>query len=260
MSTLVGQAINEGNLHLDDNLSKLLPAYAKDMTPRVAGVTLRQLLTMTGGFPDTGDGLAHAEMGRSKDWVRHILAHQDGQPGKEFVYSDFGAHLLSPILQHATGQTVLSYARTHLFDPLGIPTSPASQPVLGGGSFDQFDNAGFAWATDPQQIALGFTHLKIRPRDMARFGQLFLQQGQWEGRQVVPSAWVREATTAHAGDAFTKYGYLWWLTEVNQVPAYLASGLGGQLIEVVPQHQVVVVISTYVDLTTYRSLVGPDDL
>ena len=81
-----------------------------------------------------------------------------------------------------------------------------------------------------------------------------------DGKQIVSSDWVREATTAHTGDEFTRYGYLWWLTDIDQAPAYYASGLGGQLIAVVPQRQIVVVISTYVDLATYRSVVAPDDV
>jgi CubicO group peptidase (beta-lactamase class C family) len=260
ISVLVGQAVSEGRLRLEDRLSRLLPQYAKEMTPRVAGVTLRQLLTMTGGFQDTSGGIADAEMARSKDWVRFILAHQDGEPGKEFVYSDFGAHLLSPILQHATGQPVLAYARTHLFDPLGIRSRPAAQPVAFGPEVSEFNRARFAWATDPQGFALGFTHLKMPPRDMARFGQLFLQEGRWDGRQLVPATWVRQSTTAQAGDAFSPYGFLWWITEADHARAFAAEGYGGQLVEGVPQRRLVVVISTYVDLNTYKSSVGPDDV
>jgi CubicO group peptidase (beta-lactamase class C family) len=259
ISVLAGQAVSEGRLHLGDRLSRLLPQYAKEMHPRVARVTLRQLLTMTAGFPDTSGGLVDAEMARSKDWVRFILAHQDHEPGKDFVYSDLGAHLLSPILQRATGQTVLAYARTHLFDPLGIRSRPAAQPVAFSTGLGEFNRARFAWATDPQGFALGFTHLKMPPRDMARFGQLLLQEGRWNGRQIVPSAWVRQSTTAQTGDPSSPYGFLWWVTETDHTPGFAAEGLGGQLIQIVPHRRLVLVISTHVDLNTYRSLVGPDD-
>ena len=149
MSTLVGIAIEEGRLHLDDRLDKMLPRDAAVMSPRVARVTLRQLLTMTGGFPDTwtvgGDELASAP-----DWTRFILTHQDGAPGAQFHYSDYGVHLLSPILVQATGQPVLDYARAKLFDPLGIPTTPGEQPIAVDAHLSEYLRAPFAWPVDPQ--------------------------------------------------------------------------------------------------------------
>ncbi|MGO4342212.1 serine hydrolase domain-containing protein [Pedococcus sp. 2YAF34] len=260
MGTLIGQAIGEGRLHLEDRLSDLLPKYATQMTPRVAGVTLRQLLTMTGGFPITNDVSAYAQMVRSKDWIRFILAHQDGVPGKEFIYSDFAAHLLSPILEQATGQRVLEYARSHLFDPLGIPSRPAVQPVATGRYVGEFNRARFAWPTDPQGFTLGFTHLKITPRDMAKLGQLYLQQGQWRGKQIVPAEWIHQATMVQGSAAPTGYGYLWSVRLTDGTPAFDAKALGGQMIQVIPQRRLVVVISSRVDLTTYTSDLSAGDL
>jgi CubicO group peptidase (beta-lactamase class C family) len=128
VSTLIGLAISEGRLRLDERLSQMLPDYAAVMTPRLARVTLRQLLTMTAGFRDTlnTDDMG---LGTAPDWVRYILKRQDSTPGEAFHYSNLAVHLLSPILVQATGQSVLAYARTHLFDPLGIPTTPAAQPI-----------------------------------------------------------------------------------------------------------------------------------
>jgi CubicO group peptidase (beta-lactamase class C family) len=272
VSTLIGLAISEGRLRLDERLSQMLPGYAAVMTPRVARVTLRQLLTMTAGFPDTlnGDDLG---LGTAPDWVRFILRRQDSTPGEEFHYSNLGVHLLSPILVRATGQSVLSYARSHLFDPLGIPTSPAAQPVADQAHLAEYERAGFAWPVDPQGFNTAASDLKLRPRDLARFGRLFLQGGQWNGRQVVPRSWVHQATTAQAGAAFTAftpemtrnfrptgYGYLWWVTTADRTPAFFALGFGGQLIEVVPQRHLVIVISTYVDLETGHEMVNGDDL
>jgi CubicO group peptidase (beta-lactamase class C family) len=270
VSTLVGQAIDEGKLRLDDRLSAMLPRYAAKMSPRVAGVTLRQLLTMTAGFTDTSSGFGSSELLNSPDWVGHILSHQDSAPGKLFGYSDHGAHLLSPILEQATGQPVLSYARSHLFDPLGIPTSPAAQPLIDDAHLDEYEAAGFAWPVDPQGHALGAAHLKLRPQDMTRLGQLFLQGGQWEGKQVVPATWAQQATSAQAGATYhpptdrrfepTNYGYLWWVTTVDGTPSFFAWGLGGQLVQVVPARNLVMVVSSYVDLRTGEPVLGSDDL
>jgi CubicO group peptidase (beta-lactamase class C family) len=272
MSALIGLAISEGRLRLNERLSQMLPGYAAEMTPRVARVTLRQLLTMTAGFPDASStydiGLVSPP-----DWVRYILKRQDSPPGKEFHYSNYGVHLLSPILVQATGQSVLAYARTHLFDPLGIPTTPADQPLADKAHLTEYERAGFAWPVDPQGFHTAASDLKLRPQDMVRFGRLFLQGGQWNGRQVVPGSWVRQATTAQAGTAFTAftpdttrnfrptgYGYLWWATTADHAAAFFALGFGGQLIEVVPQRHLVIVISTYVDPKTGNEMVNADDV
>src|SRR5215475_719236 len=174
------------------------------MKPSVARVTLRQLLTMTAGFTDTWD-LIDDPMDRSPDWVRYILAHQDYAAGTAWHYSDHGAHLLAPILVQATGQSVLAYARAKLFDPLGIVTRPGAEPYFdprARGFPPAYEEARFAWPIDPQRFHLTAGLIKLRPRDMATFGELFLRAGQWNGRQVVPAAWVPQASTAQAGKAF----------------------------------------------------------
>jgi len=273
-STLVGIAISEGRLRLDERLSQMLPRYAAEMTPSVARVTLRQLLTHTAGFTDTWN-IQLGELVTSPDWVRFILKHQDYAPFHDFHYSDYGAHLLSPILVQATGQSVLAYARAKLFDPLGIVTRPASEPPFDEAHAPDYDRAGFAWPVDPQGFHTAAFFLKLRPRDMATFGQLFLQNGQWNGRQVVPTAWVRQATTGQAGKSFpdygssapgsafnpTNYGYFWWVEPTSGVTAYYALGFGGQLIEVVPSLHLLIVVSSNVDETRPGApVVGPDEV
>jgi CubicO group peptidase (beta-lactamase class C family) len=271
MSTLVGIAIAEGRLRLDEQLSRMLPRYAPEMKPSVAKVTLRQLLTMTAGFPDTFDAVGEDELYASANWTRFILKHQDSTPGVEFHYSDYGAHLLSPILVQATGQSVLAYARAKLFDPIGIPTTPGIEPPLDTAHIPEYQQAGFAWPVDPQGFNVGAGGIKLRPRDLAAFGQLFLQAGQWNGLQVVPTTWVRQATTAEAGKAFTvqsrgafdpqNYGYFWGVETADGATAFYALGFGGQRIEVVPQRHLVIVVSTDVDIAhPEAATVGPDDV
>ena len=251
MSTLVGIAVGEGRLRLNQPLAQLLPSYAATMTPGVGHATLRQVLIMTAGFA----GQFSAEdvgFATSPDWVRAILTHPARPPGKSFGYSSGGSHLLSAILVTATGMSVLDYARAKLFDPLGIPTRPALLPLFDARNLDAYNTAGFAWPVDPQGLQLGFGLLKLRPQDMAKIGTLYLNGGQWQGRQLVPAAWIRDATTAHvaaADGATPSYGYQWWVGTAAGDPAYLAWGFGGQLIEVVPSRHLVVVISTYYDLT-----------
>ena len=174
----------------------------------------------------------------------------------QFAYSDYDAHLVSPILVQATGQSVLAYARAKLFDPLGIVTRPGSEPPFDMAHAAEYQRAQFAWPVDPQGNNMGPGWIKLRPPDMATFGELFLQGGRWHGHQLVPADWVRQATTAQAGKAFTpmqippwdpvNYGYFWWVEPTGGAAAYYALGWGGQLIEVVPQRHIVIVVSTNV--------------
>ena len=233
LSTLVGIAVGEGRLRLDDPLSTLLPAYASSMTRRTSRATLRHVLTMTAGLPAGVRGRV-PEFTYARDWVGDILASADARPGKQFVDADASAHVVSAILEQATGVPVAQYARTRLFDPLGIGAEPEA-----------------TWPVDPQGHVTGYGGLWMRPADLAKIGQLYLDSGRWEGEQVLPADWVRDATinesparvwSANGGG----YGYLWWVRSVRDEPAYAALGYGGQVVEVVPSLGLVVV--TAVDL------------
>ncbi len=193
LATLVGIAVGEGSLRLDDRLATLLPAYAGSMTRATARATLRQVLTMTAGFPDRFEGL-DSEFVHSRDWVRDILVSADSPPGERFVYANESAHLVSAILEEATGEPVLAYARSRLFEPLGIVTEPASTSAFRPGRLAGYARSGVAWPVDPQGHATGYSWLRLRPADLARIGQLYLDEGRWDGRQVVPADWVRAAT------------------------------------------------------------------
>jgi hypothetical protein len=132
--------------------------------------------------------------------------------------------LLSAILQQATGMTTLEYAKENLFKPLGI------QNVY--------------WASDPQGYARGWGDLALHPRDAAKIGLLYLNQGLWEGKQIVAPEWVKEATTGYFSGTGREedYGYGWWVSPKGaQVQYALAAGRGGQRINVVPGLNAVVV-------------------
>ena len=251
LSTLVGIAVGEGKLDLHETLSQLLPKYASSMAPPTSGATLRQLLSMTAGFND------RSEFEFSADWVEDIVTSADvTPPGDRFVYSNESAHLVSAILEEATGESVLQYARARLFDPLEISTEPAFTPAFtppfDAGDVADYLGAGFAWPVDPQGHATGHCWLKLRPDDLAKIGQLYLDRGTYGGREVMSSDWVREATTNQSeapvsdfgGDG---YGFLWWVRSADDDPAYAALGSGGQMIEVIPTLRLVVVTAVEVD-------------
>ncbi len=254
MATLIGIAIDRGQIEsVDRTLGDLLPSYAADLTTDVAAITLREVLTHTAGF--RAEDAPGEPYWASPDWIRTILAHRAavGPGDGSFAYSNEGAHLLSAILVEATGRPVLAYARENLFEPLGIPSEPALEIVLDNApdpaDFTAYNEADFAWPVDPQGHHEGAGGLKLRPQDLATLGLLYLDGGRWEGVQVVPESWIQEATTAHVeqtGLGFG-YGYMWFTTEADGDEAYFARGYGGQLIEVVPGRDLVVVVATEYD-------------
>jgi len=251
VSTLVGIALQEGLIgSLDDTLAQLLPRHADVMSATVAGITLRQLLTMTAGFPSGQEGAGPA-FTQSEDWVREILTHPESPPGR-FLYSNGTSHLLAALLEEATGTSALEFARSRLFGPLRVETRPAFRRTESQGPLAElwaaYENAGFAWPVDPQGVSTGWWGIKLRPRDMVKLGQLFLSGGRWGNQQVVPTDWADLATTRQvAADGLGDgYGYQWWTPTIDGDEAFAALGYGGQVIQVVPDRNVVVVTATEV--------------
>lgn len=245
LATLVGIAVEEGVLDLDDRLRDLLPDYAAEMSPEVGDTRLEELLTMTGGFSDTATGEPD-DLFAEPDWIAASLESHVG--GRSFRYTDRGTHLIAAALARATGRSVLEYAREKLFDPIGVDTHAAAEPRPSPEFSAEYDAADFAWPVDPHGLHHGWGNLKLRPRDMAALGSLYLHQGTVDGEQVVPATWVRDATGMHvpASGAGQGYGYLWWVDELDGSPASMAVGLGGQLVAVVPEQELVVAVSSHV--------------
>ena len=272
VGTLIGLALSDGYLRsIDQTLSELLPAYAADMEPEEAAITLRELLTMTAGLraghvgrlhdPGGGDLLLATDTPTwlsADDWVRSILADQLQQPpGDGFAYSHASSHLLSAVLTEAVGMSVLDYAQEKLLVPLGIRSRPAADLLAVEKNLPAYERAGFSWPHDPQGVQAGFGWLKLTARDMAAFGRLYLDGGHWHGKQVVPAAWVDAATTeqVRANSITESFGYQWWVTTAGGHAAYAAIGFGGQLIEVVPDLRLVAVFAA--DITKNDAPVDP---
>jgi CubicO group peptidase (beta-lactamase class C family) len=259
-STLVGIALGNHDLKsltqtVGELLGRHLPACAD---PRLAKVTVAQLLTMTGGLARDvpgagGDPGLSEQMVASRDWVRHILGRRLATaPGTGFAYSNAGAHLLSAIVADVSGQSTLAFARAKLFGPLGIASDGAAEPVIPttpAAQVQAYEQASVGWPKDRQGYQLGFTGLKLPSRDLAKLGFLYLNGGRWEGNQLVPEAYVRAATQAHTemGPAEADdYGYLWRVGTVAGHHSFRAWGYGGQLVQVVPDLDLVVVITSAV--------------
>jgi CubicO group peptidase (beta-lactamase class C family) len=259
-SALVGIALRDHHLKsLDQTVGELLAAHLPaDADPRLAKVTVRQLLTMTSGLacdapgPDC-DGELLPGLLQSRDWVRHILARKlVTKPGSTFAYSNAGSHLLSAIVADTTGQTTLAFARAKLFAPLGIHAEHAFLPVnsdyASRAQQQAYERAKVAWNTDPQGYQTGWSGLKLPARDLAKLGYLYLNGGRWDGVQVVPAGYVRASTQRQShpppGGRFDGYGYQWWVTSEHGHPSFVAVGYGGQFIQVIPDLDLVVVITS----------------
>lgn len=235
ISTLVGIALGERKLKsLGLKVGEVLGAdIPQRADPRVRSITLRELLTMTSGFGSAatdpfGDG--GGDYRTTPNWVRSILGSKLArEPGTTFYYDNGDAQLVSAVLQRVTGETAANFASTRLFRPLGI-------------------DAGSWWA-DRQGVTDGAAGLLLHPRDLAKIGELYLRDGSWRGRQLVPASYIRAATTTHALPATTRaglgYGYLWWTYHGAQFPPlFLAIGSGGQFVIVAPTLDTVVVLTS----------------
>jgi CubicO group peptidase (beta-lactamase class C family) len=256
-SALVGITLADHKLKsLDQSVGELLAAHLpRHPDPRLRQVTVRQLLTMTGGLPGDvqptgGDQRLSRRLFRSRDWVAHILGQPlAATPGTTFAYSNASSHLLSAIVADASGQSTLAVARAKLFNPLGIRSDNVFQPLAGhpptSAQLQAWRQAAVAWPRDPQGYHFGFGETKLPARDLARFGYLYLNGGRWNRTQVVPADYVRASTQPHRhlGGPRVGYGYQWWTTSINLHAAFEAMGLGGQRIVVVPDLDLVVVIT-----------------
>jgi hypothetical protein len=169
------------------------------------------------------EGDTAIEMQRSPDYVQFALdLPVSYEPGSQFVYCSTAISLLSPILQQATGMTTLEFAQQYLFEPLGI------RDIL--------------WETDPRGYYRGWGDLSLHPHDMAKLGLLFLQQGRWEGKQIISRRWVKEASTVQSETPSEEdpYGYGWWLTP-DLEGVYRADGRNGQYIYILPRWNMLLV-------------------
>jgi len=258
VSTLIGIAIADGLIaDIDQPLSALLPKHRKAMSGDTAKVTLRHLMTMSGGFNNEFPGgfvwEKYTEPGRS--FVNVLLERrQEFEPGKVFHYSDVSAHLaaavLAAALERADGdrpRTILDYAREKLFDPLAISTRSAFSQALPDLFATEFVTAGFGWGTDPNGIQLGGFGLRLTAPDMMKIGELYRRDGVWNGQRIVPSDWIRQCTSPSTfeakigGPSDDEYGLLWWIIGKPKQVGYYATGFGGQRIVVLPKWRAVIV-------------------
>lgn len=226
-STAVGLAVADGKFTVDDPVLKFFPDEAPaEPSANLKAMRVRDLLTMSTGHHD--EAIAKFPYMDPDSVVRKFLALPVAhKPGTFFVYNTPATYMLSAIVQKTTGQTVLDYLRPRLFEPLGI-TDPR-------------------WEASPQGISMGGFGLSVRTEDIARFGQLYLQKGEWRKRQLIPAAWVDTATSRHASNGSNPssdweqgYGYQFWRSRHG----YRGDGAHGQFCLVLPQYDAVIAFTS----------------
>ncbi len=227
VSAAVGLAIDEGLLSLDDSVSELLgPALPRPTPPRLTRLRVRHLLSMTVGQGKPCLMAEEREALEDRDWVSYCLTYPfDSGPGEVFTYSNAGPYLAGRIVQERAGCNLVDYLEPRLFAPLGI-----ERP---------------RWETDPEGFTFGSSGLYLTVDELVRFGQLYLQGGEWEGRQLIPKAWVRDSTTAQVSTGRSKadrseYGFCFWL---GRQGSFRAEGKFGQYCLVLPQKGAVIGIN-----------------
>ncbi len=229
---LIGIAIDKGYVSgVDTKLTTYFPGLAQSGDAYKQEITLAHLLTHTAGFEwyEWGGGKMFGQFTRSENWVDFVLNRPiAAKPGTTFNYSTGGSHLLAAVLQQATGRTAADFGQEFLFEPLGMDS--------------------VRWSHDPQGITDGGNGISMTARDAAKFGQLYLNGGEWQGRQVVPAWWVEESVKVQfqRWDHSGSYGYQWWIRPFGDenYDTFYAMGHGGQFIFVVPELGLVTVITS----------------
>jgi CubicO group peptidase (beta-lactamase class C family) len=234
-ATAIGIALGKNQL---GSLDRPFLEFFKDkdlsrVDPRLRRATLRDLLTMRSGIEwheqdrPLDDTNTTIQLERSKDWLQFTLDQpMDADPGTKWAYNSGGSHLQAGIIRSATGRHIDDYAREFLFEPLGIKD--------------------WYWKKSPTGFPDSEGGLYLRAEDLAKIGYLYLHNGIWNGRPILPAGWVKDATTPHARVNQTwNYGFQWWVTTRNGADIWAGRGFGGQLLFVIPSRQVVAVVNAW---------------
>lgn len=249
LSLLIGIALERGEL---PSLGAPLSDFVDGVPPDKRAITLEHLLSMSPGmeWKEAGAWGSLPPPGEHEaDWIRFVLdAKMTDPPGKKMIYNSGCSHLLSAVLQKATGMTASAYAGRHLFAPLGI---------------DDWD-----WPSDRQGISIGGFGLKLRPADLLKIGQLLLAGGCWQRDFVVSREWIETSTLPRlpATGRHGLYGYHWWIDadgakQETRPRVVFAQGFAGQFLILVPEADIAAVFAsdlgtkTLTPLTIFRDTI-----
>lgn len=229
-ATAIGFAVSEKKITVEDKVISFFPEdLPTQVSPYLAELKIKDLLTMSVGHQTDPTGEIGA---KNENWVKAFLRTPIvNKPGSKFLYNSAATYMLSAIVQKVTGQKVIDYLQPRLFEPLGI--------------------SGIDWEVDPKGINTGGWGIRLKTEDMAKFGQLFLQKGMWKGKQILPAAWVEEASSMKimqdpnatqakkdSSDWLQGYCYQMWRCRNN---GFRGDGANGQFIIVLPEKDAVII-------------------
>lgn len=237
LSAIVGVAIEQGYLSLDDKMMDYFPEYVYDgIDPRKYDVTIEHLLTMHMGIESesTNNYGVYMDYYNSSDWIKKAIeAPLLSAPGERMRYNTFETHLLSAIVNKAIGKSIRDFARDELFNPMGI--------TLG----DWESQNGYHF---------GGNTMHFTPKEIAVLGKLYLNNGRINDIQIIPEEWVTLTTSPVTSWGQIQwgqfhdynYGYLWWMGKISFVNCYMALGYGGQYVIVFPDYNLIVAATSRV--------------
>lgn len=227
LSILVGIAIDRGYFEgTDQPIADFFPVYFEQNPDSVkASITIGDLLTMRSGLASTSRG-SYGRWVISNNWVQYALNQpMRGTPGVDRIYSTGNTYLLAVALSRASGMSARQFAERYLFDPMDIR--------LGG------------WDRDPQGNYMGGNNMALRPRDLLKIGELMMNMGEYNGRQIVPTSWIVESVEPVTGRGNRlNYGYLWFRRKSNGYETVYAYGNGGQYLLILPELESVIAVTT----------------
>ncbi|MFO0947636.1 MAG: serine hydrolase [Planctomycetota bacterium] len=224
-ATILGMAIDRGLLDSVDQsfVAALKNRACGNLNAAKKSLRIEDLLTMRAGWASLDDGLTLMQMFQSPNWSQFAMDLPIIQtPGQHHQYRSINSHLLSAVIHERTGMSLAEFGTKELFDPLGI--------------------RDVGWPSDPQGITHGWGDMRIKPRDLARIGQLYANRGVWNGKSILSERWIQAAWTPRArtrSSHYPLYGYHWWLGPGR----FAAVGRGGQRLLVVPEENLVVVVT-----------------
>ncbi|MFW9922490.1 MAG: serine hydrolase domain-containing protein [Candidatus Thorarchaeota archaeon] len=227
VSALIGIALDEGYLtNLDQKVIDFFPDYTiANMSTWKQEITIRHLLTMTSGLEWSGDDPKWFELLSAENAVQFMLnLPMSHEPGTTYNYNTGSSQLLTAILQRVTGITCLEFANEKLFSPLGIKN--------------------VVWEKDNQGINYGGTLMALTPRDLAKIGYLYLNNGTWEEQQIISREWIENSTISHLNSFLGfKMGYLWTIDTLREY--YFGMGAQGQKLCIFAKYDLVIVFTAF---------------
>lgn len=234
VSALIGIAIDEGFIEsTDQTLIEFIDPLGYMLDEDKLNITIKDMLTMSSGFRwnEFTDVSEFNNWVTANDQIEYVISRTlEDTPGEVFSYNSATAHLLSVILTEATGMSTHDFALEYLFEPL------------------EMSDEDFSWGQFDQGYFNGGADLMLKPNDMIKIGELYLNNGLYNGNQIIPAQWVQESTDIHILTNLNgfepAYGYLWWVNNDLAHDLFFASGYGGQFIVVVPELELVVVATS----------------